>query len=374
MHSVILLSSTTTNPSGSPTPVNVTGPKTPGAGYTNTVGNNHTISAYLANFVGRLYIDGSLATDPQAADWFPIPLTLDLLPYQQFPKDPANPTSGDLGDTGIATYSFSGNFIWVRARIDRSYLSNQPLDPAYIGSITQILLNYGTVGGVAGGFTSLGGGLQITGPTGPSMGPDGPTGPTGIVGSTGPTGVTGSTGAASTVTGPTGIQGSTGPTGVTGAQSTVTGPTGPNGGPTGPTGPVGAASQITGPMGLTGPTGIQGSTGATGPQGLNTIYNFTVVYNMDGTINSVTGVPSGWQTVVSGSTVTVTYTGLGLPQGMFLWGQQAINSTRWTGISESNSCFIAYDISQPNTFVVTGLTPSNTGTVIGAKVRISIFF
>ena len=110
MYSIVLLSSSTINLQGGNPPVNITGNKVHGAGYTNTIGNNHTISVNINNFVGRIYIEGSLATDPQDYDWFAIPLTSNGDPYQQFPLDPANPTGGQQGDTGVSFYSFAGNF------------------------------------------------------------------------------------------------------------------------------------------------------------------------------------------------------------------------------------------------------------------------
>ena len=113
--------------------LNVIGIKQPGAGYNNTVGNNHTVSINLDNFTGRIYIQGSLASDPKETDWFNIPIG-NGTPYVQFPLDPALPTgynpelnqwplngspNSSNGDTGIYAYNFSGNYVWVRAVVDR---------------------------------------------------------------------------------------------------------------------------------------------------------------------------------------------------------------------------------------------------------------
>jgi len=268
--------------------LNTTGTPSKGAGYNNSIGNSHTVMISLANFTGRIYIEGSLATRPTDSDWFSIALT-NQTDYVQFPQSPAAPTSGYTGDSGNYSYSFVGNYIWLRARVDRSYLNPPPSDPDLVGSVIQILLNYGAVGG--GGTTVVSGAPEpytpwprgdnwvecfdqsnyvnpsnphnklflVTGPTGPGgfKGDQGPTGPLGIQGPTGSIGPTGATGP----TGPTGIQGPTGSTGPTG----YTGATGPTGTPgtavnTGATGPIG-------PQGATGPTGAQGFTGPTGPQG-----------------------------------------------------------------------------------------------------------
>jgi hypothetical protein len=213
----------------------------------------------------------------------------------QYPINPAAPTSNNIGDTGTYAYSFSGNFIWVRARVDRSYIVPPPVDPDLVGAVQRIWMNYGAVSPAASlNFSGGGGGGGEQGPPGP-QGPTGPAGPTGVpgtatnTGATGPTGVTGymgpqgPTGADSTITGPTGDIGATGPTGLlgpTGPASLITGPTGPESRITGPTGVPGTATNTgatgptgpggTGATGATGPTGIPGSathTGATGPTG-----------------------------------------------------------------------------------------------------------
>lgn len=322
MQSVTLLDTTSGR-------INVTGTPQRGAGYANTVGNNHTVSIGLSNFVGRIYIEGSIASTPTDNDWVPIPLK-DQLPYLQFPTNPFKPI-GDLsaygqavGDTGNFAYSFTGNWIWIRARVDRTYISPPPVSDSLVGSVMKILLNYGAISPAA--ITVQSSNQIVSGLQGPP-GPQGPIGPTGLPGSatntgatgaTGPRGVTGpaasgvfkkyefvasenqttfiapysvgyvdvyqngaklrpseftaDTGTSIELASPT-VEGETieviaweissvsSGTGPTG----VTGPQGPTGiggaGATGPTGPAGEAAN-------TGPTGPQGQLGPTGPQGI----------------------------------------------------------------------------------------------------------
>lgn len=279
MYSILLLDTT----SGK---INVTGLKQKAAGYNNSIGNSHTVSITLDDFIGRVWIEGSLSADPQEGDWFPIPLGRGV-PYLQYPIDPARPT-GQTGDSGTYPYSFVGNYIWVRARVDRTYLVPPPVVPDYVGAVMRIWMNYGSVAPAAittVGSSGTGGTQGPPGPIGPtgSSGPTGPagtaanTGATGPTGGAGPTGASGPTGPASTVTGPTGYTGDLGPTGPTGAPSTVTGPTGPSG--VGPTGPTGEASTVTGP---------------TGPSGFGTTIRFRLIFT-NGTINA-----SGYVDNVSG--------------------------------------------------------------------------
>lgn len=197
-----------------------TGVKQKGAGWNSTLGNNHTVAISVQNFIGRIYIEVSLATDPQEIDWSPVYLR-DGLAYIEFPLIPQAPTGNNGGDSGTWAWSFSGNYIWVRARLDRSYLNLAPQDLSGTGSIRQVLLNFGSIAPVGAGGTSYV--------------------PGGIPGSTGSTGRPGDTG-------PTGAQGATG----------ITGPTGPTG--IGPTGPQGATGQVEAAVGTNPPENPQTGT------------------------------------------------------------------------------------------------------------------
>ena len=257
MESTVLLSSTGDK-------INVIGTKQKGAGYTNFLGGSHTVSISTSNFVGRVGIEATLATDPLEEDWFGVPLQNNLS-YIQFPRDPAHPTGqpGGLsqGDTGTLAFSFSGNYVWVRARVDRDYLHPGTIDPTVVGSVGEVLLNFGTLGTNSGSNSNLGG-IPSNGTTGPR----GPVGPQGIPGLTGPQGTSG----------PTGYQGEQGYTG-----------------PTGPTGVPGTATNTgaTGPTGTTGPTGnlppIPGNTG-------------DLLYNNNGSVGDATGL--NWDGTVLNTT------------------------------------------------------------------------
>ena len=230
MDSVVLLPTTGSQ-------INVTGEKQKGAGYSNWSGTSHTVSVTCTNFVGRIYLEASLATNPTEADWFGIPFN-GILTYAQWPLNPYKPTGTIQGDTGTSSFEFVGNYVWVRARLDRTYLNPAPIDTLDVGSVDEVLMNFGALSGIAAG----GGALGVLGPTGP-RGPSGLQGPTGQAGSATNTGATG----------PAGLLGATGATG-------RTGPTGPMGA----TGVPGTATN-TGATGAQGNIGATGATGATGP-------------------------------------------------------------------------------------------------------------
>jgi len=121
----------------------VTGNKIRGDGFYGLTEGNHTISIHLNNFTGRIWLEGTLADDPRNddcslqfdtdTDWFPIYLTT-VLPYLEFEQE-----------TSSNAYTFQGNFVWLRIRLDRSYIQPEPdnqSDLAQLGVIRKVLLNH----------------------------------------------------------------------------------------------------------------------------------------------------------------------------------------------------------------------------------------
>jgi len=106
--------------------------------YGNTDGL-HTISVHYNDFVGRLYIEGTLVSNPNDDDWFPIYLTSGST-YKQYPMNSNAPT-GIVGDTGVDGFTFRANVMFVRARVSRSYLGATAYNPSQHGKIDKILLN-----------------------------------------------------------------------------------------------------------------------------------------------------------------------------------------------------------------------------------------
>ena len=119
--------------------LNVTGQAVKFAGYYGLSRGIGTVSFSLNNFVGRIYIQASLATNPSEHDFFPIWLEGEN-PYVQYPLDPNYPTGENGGDTGVQGYTFQGQLVWVRAVVDRSYLPMPQLMD--VGTVQSILLNF----------------------------------------------------------------------------------------------------------------------------------------------------------------------------------------------------------------------------------------
>ena len=112
-------------------------------GYYGQTDGVHTISASVVNFQGRIHLEGSLASEPTDADWFPIYLTSGNS-FRQYPINPNVPTgSNSLGDTVTEAWTFRANILWLRVRVDRSHLTPAPAiyDPSLHGTVNKILLN-----------------------------------------------------------------------------------------------------------------------------------------------------------------------------------------------------------------------------------------
>jgi hypothetical protein len=134
MYSVNVLNSTIGN-------INYIGQSQLTAGVSTLPESNNTITISLSNFIGRIYIEGSsVQTQPTNTEWYPITIGGNLN-YIQYPYN----TTSIVGATGTFSYNFIGNFLWIRARIDRTYLNPQPTDPYILGFVHQIWINYGLV-------------------------------------------------------------------------------------------------------------------------------------------------------------------------------------------------------------------------------------
>ena len=100
--------------------------KTKGDGYFSQPDGVHTVAYQVVNlgdstddFIGTIKMQGSLATTPTEDDYFDISGT----------------TYTSDQSTTIASFNFTGNFVWVRAKISTTNASGNP------SLVTSILLN-----------------------------------------------------------------------------------------------------------------------------------------------------------------------------------------------------------------------------------------
>ncbi len=100
-------------------------------GYTDGIA---TVQVIYQNLVGGFGIQGTLALEPTAEDWFWIKLNPNgdvNTPFIPFPLDPYAPTGSNGGDTGSMAVTFIGNFTFLRAVLSRDYIQPVAVDTAW---------------------------------------------------------------------------------------------------------------------------------------------------------------------------------------------------------------------------------------------------
>lgn len=117
-----------------------TGEKVRADQWTHLNNRQYTIAIYLNNFKGRVWIEASLASDPDEGDWFPIHLNGNI-PYAGYPK-----SISLLGESGVDAYTFIANIIWIRAKMDRGDVLPNTENPYpqlnSLGNVKQIIMSY----------------------------------------------------------------------------------------------------------------------------------------------------------------------------------------------------------------------------------------
>ena len=123
--------------------LSVTGEKIRADGWFGNKDGLHSVAFYLSNFTGRIFLDASLETEPTSSDWFSIFLDGGNA-FIEYPLDFLNPT-GTQGDTKVDAVTFQGNFLWLRIRIDKTYIVPTPTtdsEKSLLGSVIKVLLNH----------------------------------------------------------------------------------------------------------------------------------------------------------------------------------------------------------------------------------------
>ena len=113
----------------------ITGDKFKGDGYYGRSDGLHTVQVDLAGFIGKVAMQGTLATNPVEADWFTLVLdsgkqsvdTTGLVATQSITSIEYTSVT-----TNTKNYNFTGNYVWVRA-----YVSNWT-----DGTVNSIRLNH----------------------------------------------------------------------------------------------------------------------------------------------------------------------------------------------------------------------------------------
>jgi len=118
----------------------VTGEKFKGDGYYGRSDGLHTVQFNLEGFTGTVAIEGTLELEPESDDWFSVDLTSKVSVAGSVDTTGAISSSNTSTVSSVAysnsstnsNYNFTGNFIWVRAKI-----SNWT-----DGTVNSVLLNH----------------------------------------------------------------------------------------------------------------------------------------------------------------------------------------------------------------------------------------
>jgi hypothetical protein len=125
--------------SGTGSNTNLTTDKVEGDSYYGYSDGLHTISISYNAFKGRIYFEGTLSLDPTESDWFNIQVFGGVSAasggYKQFP------VTGTAGKDGVEAYNVTGNFTYLRVKMDRSYLGDGTTYDADYGALNYIRLS-----------------------------------------------------------------------------------------------------------------------------------------------------------------------------------------------------------------------------------------
>jgi hypothetical protein len=118
-------------------------------GYYGSTTGLHTLAFTLRNFIGRIYVQATLASNPTESDWFPIKFEESCNFYMEFTDTIIfNPNSEKTiymhGVTGTFAENVVGNFTYLRVGVQRDYISTQPteLQKTLAGKLEEIQINY----------------------------------------------------------------------------------------------------------------------------------------------------------------------------------------------------------------------------------------
>ncbi len=116
--------------------VNLTGTAMKADGFFGFTDGKATIGWYLSAYIGRIVLEAALATDPDETDWFPVAFDGEVNTYVEY--------LSVAPQTGLTVFTITGNFVWVRAVVDRTAIN--PLPPIdqinSLGVVTKVLMNF----------------------------------------------------------------------------------------------------------------------------------------------------------------------------------------------------------------------------------------
>lgn len=91
-----------------------------GEGYFGGGDGLHTVQYDIYDFIGRIEMQGTLASSPVSTDWFTVELgtnTLSVDTTGLISENNITYVQYSTATTSVKAYNFKGNYIWVRAKV-----------------------------------------------------------------------------------------------------------------------------------------------------------------------------------------------------------------------------------------------------------------
>ena len=91
-----------------------------GDGYFGGSDGFHTVQININEFIGKIEMQGSLASSPQSTDWFSVELGTNNMSIDTtglISEENISSVEYTTATTNIKSYNFTGNYVWIRARV-----------------------------------------------------------------------------------------------------------------------------------------------------------------------------------------------------------------------------------------------------------------
>lgn len=91
-----------------------------GDGYFGGSDGFHTAQVNIQEFIGKIELQGTLAPVPQESDWFTVRLGTNNMSVDTtglLSEENISSVEYRFATTNINSYNFTGNYVWVRAKI-----------------------------------------------------------------------------------------------------------------------------------------------------------------------------------------------------------------------------------------------------------------
>lgn len=91
-----------------------------GDGYFGGSDGFHTVQININEFIGKIEMQGSLASSPQESDWFAVELGTNNMSMDTtglISEENISNVEYRFATTNIKSYNFTGNYVWVRAKV-----------------------------------------------------------------------------------------------------------------------------------------------------------------------------------------------------------------------------------------------------------------